>query len=146
MIFQDEIYYQSVYVSVCYIMQYMYLVIVNSVFNGMYFKNATCIDFIIHYTIINTFIEGIDWSICATFLIRGNPLISSATFLKSYSDIIIFQKGRGLKFIQVKISNCPGRGGQTPESYTSNLFLSLIYDSVMKNDLIIILVFLPNII
>ena len=92
MIFQDGIFYESVNVSFWYIMQYMDLVIFKGAFNASYGNNATCIDFSIQDTVINTFIERSGWSIHATFLISGKPLISSATLLKRYSDIIIFQE------------------------------------------------------
>ena len=41
-------------------MIYMYLVIVKVAFNDRYGNNSTCIDFSIHYTVINAIIEGID--------------------------------------------------------------------------------------
>ena len=49
-----------------------------------------------------------------TCLLSIKPLIPYATLFNRYSDIIYSNKGRGLKFIQVTLSNCPGRGGQTP--------------------------------
>ena len=48
-------------------------------------------------TIINAIIEGIYWSIRATYLIGGNPLVSSANLFKRYSNIIIFQDTERVK-------------------------------------------------
>ena len=90
--FQDEIFYESIYVSFWYIMQYMDLVIVKGAFNDSYGNNSTCIDFKIQDSFINDIIERSDWSICETFLIGGKPLVSSATILNRYSDIITFQE------------------------------------------------------
>ena len=47
MIFQDEISYESLYVSFWYIMKYMDLVIVKVDFNDRYGNNVTCVEFII---------------------------------------------------------------------------------------------------
>ena len=96
-------------------MKYFDLVIVNGAFNDRYDNNAKRIDFSIKNTVINTSIEESSQINHATFLISGKSLISSSTLLNRYSDIIIFKKERGFKFIQVTFYNCPGRGVQTPE-------------------------------
>ena len=72
-------------------MKYLDLFIVNCAFNDSYENGATFIDFIIQDTVINSIIEGINWSICATFLLSIKPIILSATLLNRYSYDIIFQ-------------------------------------------------------
>ena len=70
----------------------MDLVIVTGAFNDMYFNNDTCLVFSIQDTVINTIIEVSDWSILATYFLSGKTLISYATLLNSYIDILIFQE------------------------------------------------------
>ena len=52
---------------------------------------------------------------------------------------LFFNKGIGLKLVHVRFSNCTVKGGQTPEQYQI-FFKSCIYDSVMNNEIVIILV------
>ena len=68
------------------------MVILKGYFNDRYVSNATCIAFSFQDTVINATIEGIDWSIIATCLLRVKPIISSDTLLNRCSDIIIFQE------------------------------------------------------
>ena len=71
MIFQDEIFYESVYVSFWYIMQYMDIFIVKGDFNDRYENNYTWIYFNIQGTVINAIIEESYWSILANFYLSG---------------------------------------------------------------------------
>ena len=73
-------------------MQYMYLVFLKGDCNDIYGNNTTCIDFIIQDIFIKATIEGIHFSIHATFLLSRKLIISYATLLTSYSDIITFQE------------------------------------------------------
>ena len=66
----------------------MDIVIFKSDLHDRYDNNDTWDPFRTQDTVINAIIEGSDWIIRATFLIRGKPIVSSATFLKSYSDVI----------------------------------------------------------
>ena len=93
MIFQDEIFYKSVYVSFWYIVQYIDLVIFKGAVNDSYGNNSTCVNFGIQDTVINAIIEVMYWSISVTYLLGSKTIISSATRLYRYSDIIIFQEG-----------------------------------------------------
>ena len=127
-------------------MQYMDMVINKGAFNVRYYNNATWIAFSINETVINAIIEVSAWSILATCLLSGKPLILSATLLNRYSDMIFlfFKKGIGLKLFRVPFSNCTGRGVKAPESY-QQFFSSCIYDGITNNDLILILRFIANI-
>ena len=101
----------------------MDMVIIKGDFNYSYGNDATWISFGMLYTVKNAIIEVSDWSILATFLLISLPPISSATIFNRYSYVIYSKKGIGLKFVQVKVSNFPGRGGQTPASYQIFCFL-----------------------
>ena len=91
------------------------IVIVKDYFNDGYIDNEICIAFIIYGTVID--IEESDWSVCGNFLLSAEPPRLSANFLKRYSAIISFNKGKGLRFTQVGLSNFPERGGQIPILY-----------------------------
>ena len=73
-------------------MQYVDLVIFNGASNDKYNNNAKFICVSIKDAVINAIIKESDWRKRPTFLINGKPLISSATLLNRYSDIIIFQE------------------------------------------------------
>ena len=60
MIFQDEIFYESIYVLFWYIMKYTDIVIVKGIFKYRYINNSVCIEFSIQDTIINATIEASD--------------------------------------------------------------------------------------
>ena len=92
MIFQDEIFYESVYLSCLQTMQYMDIFIVKGALNDRYGNNPTCINFIIWDTVINAITEVSDWRIRATCFFSVKQFISSAILLNRYSDITIFQE------------------------------------------------------